>query len=245
MTDATTTVPMVQAERVMKSFGSHVVLRDISLTVNRGEVMCLVGPSGSGKSTFLRCINHLEQVNAGRLLVDGRLVGYREKHDKLYELKPREAAEQRRDVGMVFQRFNLFPHLTALENVIEAPIHVNGHSKAHATERGKALLDRVGLANKADSYPAHLSGGQQQRVAIARALVTGPSLLLADEPTGNLDTARSREIMDLLAALNRDQGITVVMVTHEPEMAAYAHRTVRLVDGLIASDERRTPGGQP
>ena len=236
MTDATTTVPMVQAERVMKSFGSHVVLRDISLTVNRGEVMCLVGPSGSGKSTFLRCINHLEQVNAGRLLVDGRLVGYREKHDKLYELKPREAAEQRRDVGMVFQRFNLFPHLTALENVIEAPIHVNGHSKAHATERGKALLDRVGLANKADSYPAHLSGGQQQRVAIARALAMEPKLMLFDEPTSALDPELVGEVLDVMRGL-ASVGMTMIVVTHEMGFAREVADSLVFMDNGVVVEE--------
>ncbi|MBK9741287.1 MAG: amino acid ABC transporter ATP-binding protein [Actinobacteria bacterium] len=227
---------MVQAERVMKSFGSHVVLRDISLTVNRGEVMCLVGPSGSGKSTFLRCINHLEQVNAGRLLVDGRLVGYREKHDKLYELKPREAAEQRRDVGMVFQRFNLFPHLTALENVIEAPIHVNGHSKAHATERGKALLDRVGLANKADSYPAHLSGGQQQRVAIARALAMEPKLMLFDEPTSALDPELVGEVLDVMRGL-ASVGMTMIVVTHEMGFAREVADSLVFMDNGVVVEE--------
>jgi len=226
-------VPMVEAQRVMKSFGSHVVLRDISLTVNRGEVMCLVGPSGSGKSTFLRCINHLEQVNAGRLLVDGKLVGYREKGDKLYELKPKEAASQRRDVGMVFQRFNLFPHLTALENVIEAPIHVKGHSKAHAVARGKALLERVGLAHKADSYPGHLSGGQQQRVAIARALAMEPKLMLFDEPTSALDPELVGEVLDVMRGLAR-VGMTMIVVTHEMGFAReVADSLVFMDDGVV------------
>jgi polar amino acid transport system ATP-binding protein len=198
--------------------------------------MCLVGPSGSGKSTFLRCINHLEQVNAGRLLVDGRLVGYREKHDKLYELKPREAAEQRRDVGMVFQRFNLFPHLTALENVIEAPIHVNGHSKAHATERGKALLDRVGLANKADSYPAHLSGGQQQRVAIARALAMEPKLMLFDEPTSALDPELVGEVLDVMRGL-ASVGMTMIVVTHEMGFAREVADSLVFMDNGVVVEE--------
>jgi polar amino acid transport system ATP-binding protein len=232
MTEAASTVPMVEADRVMKSFGSHVVLRDISLTVNRGEVMCLVGPSGSGKSTFLRCINHLEQVNAGRLLVDGRLVGYREKHDKLYELKPREAAEQRRDVGMVFQRFNLFPHLTALENVIEAPIHVKGHNKAHAVARGQALLERVGLAHKADSYPGHLSGGQQQRVAIARALAMEPKLMLFDEPTSALDPELVGEVLDVMRGL-ASTGMTMIVVTHEMGFAREVADTLVFMDNGV------------
>ena len=172
MTD--TTVPMVKSEGVHKSFGALQVLQGIDLEVKSGEVFCLIGPSGSGKSTFLRCINHLEKINAGRLYVDGELVGYRQKGDKLYELKDSEVAVKRRDIGMVFQRFNLFPHMTALENVIEAPVQVKGQNKGEARERGEQLLDRVGLADKAGSYPSQLSGGQQQRVAIARALAMDP-----------------------------------------------------------------------
>ena len=187
---------MVHADQVSKSFGSNQVLKSISLTVRRGEVMCLVGPSGSGKSTFLRCINHLERVDAGRLRVDGTLVGYREKGDKLHELRPQEAALQRRDIGMVFQRFNLFPHMTALENIIEAPIRVKRVPKVQAIARAKELLDRVGLADKADAYPAHLSGGQQQRVAIARALAMDPKLMLFDEPTSALDPELVGEVLD-------------------------------------------------
>ncbi len=179
--------PMVLADRVRKSFGDHEVLKDISLTVSKGEVMCLIGPSGSGKSTFLRCINHLESVNAGRLYVDGVLVGYREGNGKLYELKASDAANQRSDIGMVFQKFNLFPHLTALENVIAAPTLVKKIDKDEAIKKGKELLDRVGLSAKKDHYPAHLSGGQQQRVAIARALAMEPKLMLFDEPTSALD----------------------------------------------------------
>ncbi|MEU1696517.1 amino acid ABC transporter ATP-binding protein, partial [Streptomyces hirsutus] len=174
---------MVKAEGVHKSFGPVEVLKGIDLEVKSGEVFCLIGPSGSGKSTFLRCINHLEKVNAGRLYVDGELVGYRQKGDKLYELKDGEVALKRRDIGMVFQRFNLFPHMTAVENVMEAPVQVKGVSKAQARERAGQLLERVGLADKARSYPSQLSGGQQQRVAIARALAMDPKLMLFDEPT--------------------------------------------------------------
>ncbi|WP_048820783.1 amino acid ABC transporter ATP-binding protein, partial [Streptomyces ipomoeae] len=157
-----------------KSFGLAHILKGIDLEVNPREVFCLIGPSGSGKSTFLRCINHLEKISAGRLWVDGELVGYRQKGDKLYELKEKEVAAQRRDIGMVFQRFNLFPHMTALENVMEAPVQVKGETKAVARERAERLLDRVGLGDRKDHYPAQLSGGQQQRVAIARALAMEP-----------------------------------------------------------------------
>ena len=173
-------VPMLHADRVSKSFGTNQVLKSLSLTVNRGEVMCLVGPSGSGKSTFLRCINHLEKLSAGRLTVDGELMGYRETHGKLYELHPKEAARQRREIGMVFQLFNLFPHMTALENVMEAPQRTLRQPKAQAEQRARELLDRVGLADRADYYPANLSGGQQQRVAIARALALAPKRMLLE-----------------------------------------------------------------
>ena len=174
--------PMVKAEQVCKSFGALQVLKGITLEVGKGQVLVMIGPSGSGKSTFLRCINHLEQVNAGRLYVDGDLIGYRDRGTKLYEMSPRDAAKQRRDIGMVFQHFNLFPHRTALENIIEAPLHVKRVKKADAAARGKELLDQVGLADKANAYPAQLSGGQQQRVAIARALAMNPKLMLFDEP---------------------------------------------------------------
>jgi polar amino acid transport system ATP-binding protein len=207
-------VPMVKAERVHKNFGALRVLRGITLEVGRGEVLCLVGPSGSGKSTFLRCINHLEKVNAGRLYVDGSLVGYREKNDKLYELNPREAARQRRDIGMVFQHFNLFPHRTALENVIEAPTQVKGVPKKKAIEKAAELLDRVGLSDKAHAYPAQLSGGQQQRVAIARALAMEPKLMLFDEPTSALDPELVGEVLAVMRGLAA-AGMTMLVVTHE------------------------------
>ena len=223
---------MVQAQQVRKSFGTHEVLKGISLTVAPGEVMCLVGPSGSGKSTFLRCINHLEVVTGGRLYVDGELIGYRESGNRLYELKPSEAAEQRRDIGMVFQKFNLFPHLTALENVIEAPIRVKGIKKADAIKRGKELLTRVGLATKFDSYPAHLSGGQQQRVAIARALAMDPKLMLFDEPTSALDPELVGEVLDVMRELAKS-GMTMIVVTHEMGFAREVADTLVFMDNGV------------
>jgi polar amino acid transport system ATP-binding protein len=235
-----TDVPMVLADRVSKSFGSNHVLRNISLKVPRGEVLCLVGPSGSGKSTFLRCINHLERVDAGRLAVDGTLVGYEERGDKLYELRPKVAAKQRSDIGMVFQKFNLFPHMTALENIIEAPTTVRGTSRAKAVARGRELLDRVGLANKADAYPAHLSGGQQQRVAIARALAMDPKLMLFDEPTSALDPELVGEVLDVMKGL-AESGMTMIVVTHEMGFAReVADSVVFMDDGVVV--ESGLPG---
>ncbi|MET1044830.1 MAG: amino acid ABC transporter ATP-binding protein [Microbacteriaceae bacterium] len=225
-----TETPMVQAEAVSKSFGTNHVLKGITLTVNKGEVMCIIGPSGSGKSTFLRCINHLERVDAGRLRVDGVLVGYEERGDKLYELKPKVAARQRRDIGMVFQRFNLFPHMTTLENVIEAPTLVKNMHKAAAVARARELLDRVGLADKADSYPAHLSGGQQQRVAIARALAMDPKLMLFDEPTSALDPELVGEVLDVMQELAKT-GMTMIVVTHEIGFAREVADQLVFMDG--------------
>ena len=190
----------------------------------------LVGPSGSGKSTFLRCINHLEDISAGRLYVDGELVGYREKGGKLRELPPREAAKQRRDVGMVFQHFNLFPHRTALQNIIEAPIHVKKVKKDVAPKRARDLLDTVGLSEKADAYPAQLSGGQQQRVAIARALVMEPKLMLFDEPTSALDPETIGEVLGVMKTL-ADEGMTMVVVTHEMTFARRVADWVAVFDG--------------
>jgi polar amino acid transport system ATP-binding protein len=227
-----TTVPMVEAVQVSKSFGSNVVLRSISLTVGRGEVLCMIGPSGSGKSTFLRCINHLETVDAGRLRVDGTLVGYREKGDRLHELHPKEAAKQRRDIGMVFQRFNLFPHMTALENVIEAPMRVKRVRKSEAVGRGMQLLSQVGLAEKAKSYPGHLSGGQQQRVAIARALAMEPKLMLFDEPTSALDPELVGEVLDVMQGL-ATSGMTMVVVTHEMGFAREVADSLVFMDGGV------------
>ena len=224
--------PMVLAERVSKSFGSNEVLKSISLEVRRGEVLCLVGPSGSGKSTFLRCINHLEQVSSGRLSVDGKLVGYREVGGVLHEMHPKDVARQRRDIGMVFQRFNLFPHMTALENVMEAPTQVKGIAKSQAKARALELLARVGLAERADYYPAHLSGGQQQRVAIARALAMDPKLMLFDEPTSALDPELVGEVLDVMKGL-AESGMTMIVVTHEMGFAREVADSLVFMDGGV------------
>ena len=224
--------PMVKAEEVCKSFGALHVLKGITLEVGKGEVLCMVGPSGSGKSTFLRCINHLEQVNAGRLYVDGDLIGYRDKGSKLYEISPRDAAKQRRDIGMVFQHFNLFPHRTALENLIEAPVHVKRVKKADAVARAKDLLDQVGMAEKATAYPAQLSGGQQQRVAIARALAMNPKLMLFDEPTSALDPELVGEVLEVMKKLAAE-GMTMVVVTHEMGFAREVANELVFMDGGV------------
>jgi polar amino acid transport system ATP-binding protein len=232
---------MVRAERVHKSFGHVEVLKGIDLQVRPREVMCVIGPSGSGKSTFLRCINHLEKIDAGRLWVDGRLVGYREKGDKLHELRDREVAAQRRDIGMVFQRFNLFPHMTALENVVEAPMRVKGAGKADARARGVELLERVGLGDRVHNYPNQLSGGQQQRVAIARALAMEPKLMLFDEPTSALDPELVGEVLDVMRGL-AESGMTMVVVTHEMGFAREVGDTlVFMDDGAVveSGDPRR------
>ncbi|WP_135460035.1 amino acid ABC transporter ATP-binding protein [Mycobacterium sp. DL99] len=223
---------MVRAESVCKNFGALNVLKGVTLDVGRGEVLCMVGPSGSGKSTFLRCINHLEQVNAGRLYVDGDLIGYRERGGKLHEMAPRDAARQRRDIGMVFQHFNLFPHRTALENVIEAPIHVKRVKKDAALARAKDLLDQVGLSAKADAYPAQLSGGQQQRVAIARALAMNPKLMLFDEPTSALDPELVGEVLAVIKKL-AGEGMTMVVVTHEMGFAREVADKLVFMDGGV------------
>jgi polar amino acid transport system ATP-binding protein len=221
---------MVEAINVHKSFGKNEVLKGITLNVAPGEVMVLLGPSGSGKSTFLRCINHLDTVDAGELKVDGSLVGYREAKGKIYEQRESEIAADRRHIGMVFQRFNLFPHLTALGNVTEAPVRVAKVSKGQAREEGKALLERVGLGDRCDAYPAQLSGGQQQRVAIARALAMKPKLMLFDEPTSALDPELVGEVLDVMKGLAKD-GMTMVVVTHEIGFAREAG------DNLVFMDE--------
>lgn len=226
------TEPMVRADRVCKSFGALRVLEGISLDVRHGQVLCLIGPSGSGKSTFLRCINHLEQIDAGRLYVDGELVGYREKAGKLYELHPRDAARQRREIGMVFQHFNLFPHRTVLANVTEAPIQVKKTRRADAVSRAKELLDRVGLADKAGAYPAQLSGGQQQRVAIARALAMDPKLMLFDEPTSALDPELVGEVLTVMRELAAS-GMTMIVVTHEMGFAREVADQLVFMDGGV------------
>jgi polar amino acid transport system ATP-binding protein len=231
---------MVQAEQVCKEFGDIAVLKGIDLEVQPGEVMCVLGPSGSGKSTFLRCINHLERVDAGRLSVDGELVGYRADGDKLYELREREVAKRRSEIGMVFQRFNLFGHLTVLQNVIEAPIRVKKERKADAIAHAKELLERVGLSDKLAAYPAQLSGGQQQRVAIARALAMRPKLMLFDEPTSALDPELVGEVLDVMRGLAAD-GMTMIVVTHEIGFAKQvADRVVFMDDGVVV--EQGPPG---
>ncbi len=226
------TEPMVRAQSVCKSFGALDVLKGVTLDIGHGEVLCMVGPSGSGKSTFLRCINHLEQVNAGRLYVDGELVGYRERGGKLHELRPKEAAKQRREVGMVFQHFNLFPHRTVLENIIEAPIHVKKVKKNQAVARARDLLGQVGLSAKADAYPAQLSGGQQQRVAIARALAMSPKLMLFDEPTSALDPELVGEVLAVMKNL-ASEGMTMVVVTHEMGFAREVADKLVFMDGGV------------
>ena len=223
---------MVRAEQVHKSFGSLEVLKGIDLEVRSGEVTCLLGPSGSGKSTFLRCINHLEKINSGRIWVDGDLIGYREHGGKLHELREKEVAAQRRSIGMVFQRFNLFPHMTALENVIEAPLRVRGEKKADARERAARLLNRVGLGDKLGSYPGQLSGGQQQRVAIARALAMQPKLMLFDEPTSALDPELVGEVLDVMKDLARE-GMTMIVVTHEIGFAREVGDSLVFMDGGV------------
>ena len=221
---------MVEARDVKKSISNLDILRGVDFTVARGEVVSLIGPSGSGKSTFLRCINHLEKINAGRLWVDGHLVGYRQAGDKLYELKEREISSKRAEIGMVFQRFNLFPHMTALENICEAPCQVRKVSKDAARTRARQLLDQVGLVDKADVYPAQLSGGQQQRVAIARALAMDPKLLLFDEPTSALDPEMINEVLDVMRDLAA-AGMTMVVVSHEMGFARSAANRVVFMDG--------------
>jgi polar amino acid transport system ATP-binding protein len=221
---------MVSAQGVRKRFGRNEVLRGIDLEVRAGEVMCIIGPSGSGKSTFLRCINHLEKVDAGRLTVDGELVGHREHGGKLYELSDREVCRRRAEIGMVFQHFNLFPHMTALGNVTVGPIKVKGEAKATAVKRANELLVRVGLAEKVDDYPRQLSGGQQQRVAIARALGMQPKLMLFDEPTSALDPELVGDVLDVMRSLAED-GMTMVVVTHEMGFAR------EVGDDLVFMDE--------
>jgi polar amino acid transport system ATP-binding protein len=229
---ANTVGQMVVADNVHKSFGSLEVLKGIDFTVAPGEVSVVVGPSGSGKSTFLRCINHLEKINAGRIWVDGDLIGYRQRGDKLHEMHDKDIAKQRRSIGMVFQRFNLFPHMTTLQNVVEAPIRVGRLSKRDCTDRAVALLRRVGLSDKIDTYPGQLSGGQQQRVAIARALAMDPKLMLFDEPTSALDPELVGEVLDVMKDLARD-GMTMIVVTHEIGFAREVGDKLTFMDGGV------------
>ena len=230
---------MVRAENVHKSFGHLEVLKGIDVVVRQGEVCVVLGPSGSGKSTFLRCINHLEKINAGKIYVDGDLIGYRQKGERLHELHERDVAAQRRSIGMVFQRFNLFPHMTALGNVMEAPCRVKREPKGGVRQRALALLDRVGLADKVDSYPGQLSGGQQQRVAIARALAMKPKLMLFDEPTSALDPELVGEVLDVMKDLARD-GMTMIVVTHEIGFAREVGDSLIFMDGGVVVE-----AGQP
>jgi polar amino acid transport system ATP-binding protein len=224
---------MVLAEGVRKSFGSVEVLKGISLQVDPGQVLCVIGPSGSGKSTFVRCINHLEKIDGGRLLVDGHLVGYRRVGTKLHELRESEIAKRREDVGMVFQQFNLFPHMSVLDNLIEAPTRVKRVPKEKAITAARALLDQVGLAEKEKAYPAQLSGGQQQRVAIARALAMEPKLMLFDEPTSALDPELVGEVLDVMKELAQG-GMTMIVVTHEMGFAReVADELVFMDDGVV------------
>jgi polar amino acid transport system ATP-binding protein len=230
------TEPMIKAEAVHKRFGRLEVLKGIDLEVQRKEVMCLLGPSGSGKSTFLRCINHLEKINAGRLSVDGELVGYREQGGKLHELHEREVARKRAEIGMVFQHFNLFPHMTALENVTLAPIRVADVPRKEARERATELLNRVGLGDKLDTYPVALSGGQQQRVAIARALAMQPKLMLFDEPTSALDPELVGDVLDTMRQLAHE-GMTMIVVTHEIGFAREVGDTVVFMDDGVVVEK--------
>ena len=227
---------VVDATNVNKWFGKLHVLRDVTLTVKRQEVVVVLGPSGSGKTTFIRCVNHLEKIQSGRIFVNGHLIGYRDVNGKLVEDKEANIARQRQEIGMVFQRFNLFPHKTALENIIEAPIQVRGTPKDEAIEMGRALLTRVGLAAKEGSYPSQLSGGQQQRVAIARALAMKPALMLFDEPTSALDPEMIGEVLEVMKELARE-GMTMIVVTHEMGFAKeVADRVVMMDDGVVVEE---------
>jgi polar amino acid transport system ATP-binding protein len=233
MTDQAPGRPLVRIEGVHKSFGSLDVLQGIDLTVSRGEVLVLLGASGSGKSTLLRCVNHLETVTSGRIWVGDEVIGYRQQGNKLYELSDRAAARQRRAIGMVFQRWNLFPHLTALQNIVEGPVGVQRRSRAEATKAATELLARVGLDGKENAYPRQLSGGQQQRVAIARALAMEPDLMLFDEPTSALDPELVGEVLAVMRDLGRS-GMTMMVVTHEIGFAKdVADRVAFMSDGQI------------
>ncbi|WP_326568972.1 amino acid ABC transporter ATP-binding protein [Amycolatopsis rhabdoformis] len=225
--------PLLRAVGVHKSYGGTEVLKGIDLEVHRGQVVCLLGPSGAGKSTFLRCLNHLETIDAGQVWVDGEPIGFKLRGGKLYELREKDVARQRRDIGMVFQRFNLFGHRTALENVVEGPVRVLRTDPDQARAEALELLDRVGLAHRADAYPAQLSGGQQQRVAIARSLAMKPKLMLFDEPTSALDPELVGEVLAVMGTLARE-GMTMVVVTHEMAFAAEAaDEVVFLADGAV------------
>lgn len=225
--------PLVRAVNVTKAFGHHQVLQGIDLSVRSGEVVCLLGPSGSGKTTFLRCINQLETIDGGRIWVDGDLVGYTEKRGRLHRRSDKAIAAQRREIGMVFQRFNLFPHKTVLQNVMEGPVHVKREPRVVVRQRALHLLEKVGLSDKTNSYPSHLSGGQQQRVAIARALAMEPKLMLFDEPTSALDPELVGEVLTTMRDL-ATSGTTMIVVTHEMAFARdVADEVVFMDDGVV------------
>jgi polar amino acid transport system ATP-binding protein len=230
-------LPMVDARDVHKRFHNNEVLRGVNMQVRKGEVVCVIGPSGSGKTTFLRCLNHLEKINSGRIFIEGELIGYREQPDgRLVEDSERNIARMRSEIGMVFQRFNLFPHMTALQNVMEAPIQVKGVPREQAEARARELLAKVGLAEKADAYPARLSGGQQQRVAIARALAMDPKLMLFDEATSALDPELVGEVLKVMRQL-AEEGMTMIVVTHEMGFARDVADRVIFMDGGVIVEE--------
>lgn len=231
-TSSSTVKPLVRIDGVHKLFGDNHVLKGIDMVVNPGEVSVIVGPSGSGKSTLLRCVNLLETISAGRIHVKDELIGYREVNGKLHDLSSKQIAAQRREMGMVFQRFNLFPHRTALQNIIEAPTQVKKQSKTAATLKAKELLDQVGLADRADFYPSQLSGGQQQRVAIARALAMEPELMLFDEPTSALDPELVGDVLEVMKNLAKS-GMTMIVVTHEIGFAREVGDTLTFMDGGV------------
>ena len=238
--------PLVSIRGVRKSFGHNEILKGIDLEVRPGEVVCILGPSGSGKSTLLRCVNHLERIDGGRIVVDGELIGYRRYKHGLQEMRDSEIVKQRHNIGMVFQRFNLFPHLTAKENVAIAPLVVKKWSKREAYARAEKLLSDVGLSERMDHYPAHLSGGQQQRVAIARALATRPSLMLFDEPTSALDPELVGEVLDVMRQLAAT-GMTMIVVTHEIAFARDVADTVVVMDDgvVVEHGDAKTVLGSP
>ncbi len=235
-THGTDDAPLVHAVNVTKAFHGTEVLKGIDIDVREGEVVCLLGPSGSGKTTFLRCINQLETIDGGRIWFDGDLIGYEDRGGTLHRLTDRRIAAQRREIGMVFQRFNLFPHMTALENIIEAPVQVKGEKRKSARTRAVQLLDRVGLGDKPEAYPSQLSGGQQQRVAIARALAMDPKLLLFDEPTSALDPELVGDVLDVMREL-ATSGSTMIVVTHEMSFAREVADRVVFMDGGVVVEE--------
>ena len=228
--------PMVDAQNVHKYFHNNEVLRGVTLQIQKGEVVVIIGPSGSGKTTFLRCINHLEKINKGTILIDGEPMGYRAVGDRVVEDSEKNIARMRAEIGMVFQRFNLFPHMTALQNIMEAPIQVRGVSHEQAERRARELLAKVGLSEKADAYPARLSGGQQQRVAIARALAMDPKLMLFDEATSALDPELVGEVLKVMRQL-AEEGMTMMVVTHEMSFARDVADRVIFMDGGVIVEQ--------